>query len=60
MASSKKSAGSGRFDKGVIGRRSSKQKEAPVGESDLSFMFVLFVMNDVSSEPAPNILSIPC
>ncbi|XP_051920988.1 hormone-sensitive lipase isoform X3 [Hippocampus zosterae] len=30
MASSKKSAGSGRFDKGVNGRRSSKQKEAPV------------------------------
>ncbi|XP_061530279.1 hormone-sensitive lipase isoform X1 [Phycodurus eques] len=30
MASSKKSAGSGRFDKSVNGRRSSKQKEAPV------------------------------
>ncbi|XP_057689581.1 hormone-sensitive lipase isoform X2 [Corythoichthys intestinalis] len=30
MASNKKSSGSGRFDKGVNGRRSSKLKEAPV------------------------------
>ncbi|XP_077383928.1 hormone-sensitive lipase isoform X3 [Festucalex cinctus] len=30
MASSKKSGGSGRFDKGANGRRSTRQKEAPV------------------------------
>lgn len=33
MASNKKSGGNSRYEKGVNGRRSSKHKEGPVGES---------------------------
>lgn len=47
MASSKKSGGNSRFEKNVNGRRSSKYKEAPVGE----FIFGCFDFHRRRSPP---------